>query len=294
MNMIRLLLIGLCIGIANVIPGVSGGTIAVVFNIYNEFVDAISFNLKKLAKNKKFIIPLLLGMLLGVLLFSKIVTILYAHFPTQTDFVFTGLIIGSIPLLFNYLRGDKSVKPSTGKIISIVICIIIGLSVIVGFTLLERKFGGSEISNIALPPITAKLLLIIFIAGIFGAVAMIIPGISGSLIMLIMGVYPIVITSIPSLFNPDTFLHALFLLLPNGVGVIIGLLGGAKLISFLFQKAPQLTYAVILGLLIGSIYSIFPGFSSISGVLQGIACLICLCFGIALAYFGSKYENKSK
>jgi|SRR5574344_773256 putative membrane protein len=292
MNMIRLLLIGLCIGIANVIPGVSGGTIAVIFNIYNEFVDAITFNVKKLIKNWKFIVPLILGMLLGVLLFSKIVTILYSNFPIQTDFVFTGLIIGSIPLLYNYVRGDKSTKVPVKNVILNIIFILVGLAIIIGFTLLEKSIGASEISKVALPEITFKLLLIIFLAGILGAVAMIIPGISGSLIMLIMGVYPIIITCIPSLFNPELFVHALLLLLPNGIGVLIGLLCGAKLISFLFKKAQQYTYSVILGLLLGSIYSIFPGFSSITNVWMGIACVVCLMCGILIAYFGSKYESK--
>ena len=81
MRLFILFLKGIIIGMANVIPGVSGGTIAVVFNIYDEFVNAITLNVKKLWANKKFLIPLLGGMALGVLLFSKFVTILYENFP---------------------------------------------------------------------------------------------------------------------------------------------------------------------------------------------------------------------
>ena len=77
MNMVQLLFIGIAIGMANVIPGVSGSTMAVVFNIYDRFVNAITLNIKKLIENRRFVIPVVGGMALGVLLFSKLITILY-------------------------------------------------------------------------------------------------------------------------------------------------------------------------------------------------------------------------
>lgn len=107
MNFLRLILIGIAIGMANVIPGVSGGTLAVVFNIYDKFVNAITLNLKKLRENWRFIVPLLSGMALGVLIFSKLITILYTNFPVQTNFFFTGLILGSIPMLFLYMAKSE-------------------------------------------------------------------------------------------------------------------------------------------------------------------------------------------
>ncbi len=89
---IRLILIGIIIGMANVIPGVSGGTIAVVFNVYDQFLNAITFNLKKIWKNKRFVIPILSGMALGVLIFSKLISLLYSNFPFQTNCFFTVLL----------------------------------------------------------------------------------------------------------------------------------------------------------------------------------------------------------
>ena len=93
MKMIQLLLIGIAIGMANVIPGVSGSTMAVVFNIYDRFVNAITLNVKKLWENRRFVIPVVGGMALGVLIFSKLITVLYEHFPVQTNYFFTGLIM---------------------------------------------------------------------------------------------------------------------------------------------------------------------------------------------------------
>lgn len=294
MKFIKLFFIGIIVGMANVIPGVSGGTMVVVFNLYDKFVNAITLNVKKLWENKGFLIPLFGGMAMGVLLFSKLITILYTNFPVQTNYAFTGLVMGSIPLLFNYTR-----KKEDGKKMSLLLAVALGICVAAGFALimifahLEGTVDRSVSASI-MPPFSIPLAIRIFIAGIFGAVVMIVPGISGSLIMLIMGVYTIVFSSIPELFNPQHTVHALKLLLPNGAGVLIGLLGGAKLISFLLKKIPNHTYAVILGLLCGSAVTIFPGVSEINSVIKGFACVLCLIGGTALAYFGSRNDMEKE
>lgn len=281
---------------ANVIPGVSGGTLAVVFNIYDRFVNAITYNVKKLWANKRFVGPLISGMALGVLLFSKLITVLYEHFPVQTNFFFTGLIIGSLPMIFaSTVKTDEGKKLSAGKYIGIFICVAAGLSALLFFSYLEGSFDGSTPDmTSALPDFTFKLAMRIFIAGYIGAIAMVIPGISGSLLMLILGVYTIVMKSIPSLFIPSEFFHALSLLLPNGIGVLIGLICGAKLVAWLLKKAPNHTYAVILGLLLGSAVNLFPGFASIQNAGQAIACLLCVIIGAAMAYFSGKLAPADK
>lgn len=292
MNSLVLLLKGIGIGMANVIPGVSGGTLAVVFNIYDAFVNAITLNVKKLWANRKFLVPLLAGMALGVLLFSKLVSVLYGHFPVQTNCFFTGLVLGSIPLIFSYARSIPSGKTgSVPFVISLVLCALAGFAVLLFFSQLEGSVDRTSAAYSILPPLSAALAFRIFIAGVFGAIVMIVPGISGSLIMLIMGVYTIVITSIPALFSPQTFTHALFLLLPNGIGVLLGLLSGARMISFFLKKIPNHTYAVILGLLGGSAVTIFPGAKAFETVPAMLSCLVCLCGGAALAYFSSRSEK---
>lgn len=295
MNMVQLLFIGIAIGMANVIPGVSGSTMAVVFNIYDRFVNAITVNIKKLIENRRFVIPVVGGMALGVLLFSKLITVLYENFPVQTDYFFTGLIIGSIPMLFSFMTKKQDGQKFTAKkTISVVICALAGFAVLIGFGLLGSDVDTAKEMSKSLPQWTFPLALHIFAAGFVGAIAMIIPGISGSLLMLIMGVYPIVMKSIPALFVPSQTLRAFFLLLPNGIGVLAGLLCGAWIVKTFLRIAPNQTYAVIFGLIAGSAIQLFPGIKGISGVLSGIACLLCALTGIFLAYFSSKVTAKEE
>ena len=293
--MVQLLFIGIAIGMANVIPGVSGSTMAVVFNIYDRFVNAITLNIKKLIENRRFVIPVVGGMALGVLLFSKLITVLYENFPVQTDYFFTGLIIGSIPMLFSFMTKKQDGQKFTAKkTISVVICALAGFAVLIGFGLLGSDVDTAKEISKSLPQWTFPLALHIFAAGFVGAIAMIIPGISGSLLMLIMGVYPIVMKSIPAPFVPSQTLRAFFLLLPNGIGVLAGLLCGAWIVKTFLRIAPNQTYAVIFGLIAGSAIQLFPGIKGISGVLSGIACLLCALTGIFLAYFSSKVTAKEE
>ena len=276
MNIIYVLVIGMVIGMANVIPGVSGGTMAVVFNIYDKFVNAITLNLKKLKENWKFLVPLLGGMALGILVFSKIIEKLYNAFPVQTNYFFTGLIIGSIPMLVKYMLGKNNKKliaegkmdasadkPMTVKYgIVLFICFAVGLALILTFDYLSSVYGT--------------------------------PVKDTSFLMLIFGVWQIIIGAIPCVLKPSTCIHAILLLLPNGIGVIIGILLGAKLISILLKKVPGLTYAVIVGLIVGSAYTLFPGFSEIHSAGRAIGCVITLCAGIALAFFSSVVTEPKK
>lgn len=290
MDIIRIFLIGLVIGMANVIPGVSGSTMAVVFNIYDKFVNAITLNVKKLVQNRRFVVPIVCGMALGVLIFSKLITVLYDNFPVQTNYFFTGLILGSLPMLFVFMtKTPKGEKLSLKRTLLIVLFATLGLLAILIFSSFEGKVDAADTISKELPAWTFPLAVKIFVAGILGAVAMIIPGISGSLLMLMMGVYPIVMKSIPSLFSPDTFFHALILLLPNGIGVLIGLLCGAWIVKTLLKIAPNLTYAVIFGLLVGSAIHLCPKVSEISGAAMAVGSVLSLVIGALMAFFSSKF-----
>ncbi|MBP5442238.1 MAG: DUF368 domain-containing protein [Treponema sp.] len=288
-EVIKTFLIGCAVGMGNVIPGVSGSTIAVVFGIYDKFINAITLNFKKLWANRKFVIPMILGMVLGVFAFSKVVSYLYTHFPTQTNYAFTGLIIGSIPLLVSLMtKQKKGEKKSFWYIFSLVVCVAAGIAIIYLFSILEGNVDKNTPEFTVLPELSAGLAVRIFLAGLLGALAMVTPGISGSLLMLILGVYSIVISAIGKLLEPESFVHAFLLLLPNGIGVLIGVLAGAKLIGILLKKVPGQSYAVILGLLLGSAVFMFPGFAGFTsaGIIAGS--ILSFVGGVALAYFGSK------
>lgn len=297
LEFIKTFVIGIFVGIANVIPGVSGGTLVVVFNVYDKFVNAITLNVKKLLKNWKFVVPVFLGMGAGILIFSKVITKLFENFPGPTNFFFTGLILGSIPLLINYTFKRTNNNPekvehfSALQITGLILSILAGLLLILLFAKFQTKFDKNSIINLTeLPEISTSLILKLFIGGILGAIAMIIPGISGSLIMLILGIYTVIISAVSGLTSGDTFIHAAILLIPAGIGMLVGLFAGAKIISILIEKIPNYTYAVILGLIAGSAIVIFP-YDSCNTLMNGVAGILCLNAGFALAFFSTKFSD---
>lgn len=291
MKYLILVLKGIAIGIANIIPGVSGGTIAVVFNIYDELVNSITPNIKRLWGKRGFLAPLIFGMAAGILLFSKAVDFLYTNFPLQTDAVFVGLIIGSVPLIVKYARqGLDFGRITTGKRLSFILCALAGFAVLVFFFMIQGRYQKGA-SPAVLPSVTPLLMLRLLVAGFAGAVAMIIPGISGSLVMLILGMYTTVVTAISALFSSGTALRALSILVPAGIGIVAGLLCGARLISILLKSVPNHTYFVILGLLAGSVVTLFP--VSLGGDWNSITvttCALCVLAGAAISYFCSRTE----
>ena len=163
MEALKILLIGAVIGMADVIPGVSGSTMAVVFNIYDRFVNAITINIKKLYKNRRFVVPLILGMAAGVLVFSKLISYLYENFPVQTNSFFTGLIAGSIPLLYSLtVKKEEGIEFSFQKKLSLILCALAGLVLLLFVSGLEgNKDAAAGITN-ELPELTLPLMLLLF------------------------------------------------------------------------------------------------------------------------------------
>ena len=106
MEFLKLILKGIVLGVANVIPGVSGGTMAVVFNLYDRIIDLISPDLKKIFRSWKFWLPLAAGMGIGIIVFSKVITALLGRHPIPTTYFFIGLILGSIPLIVRKMRTE--------------------------------------------------------------------------------------------------------------------------------------------------------------------------------------------
>jgi putative membrane protein len=287
---------GIVLGIANVIPGVSGGTMAVVFNVYDKLIGVITFNIKKILSEWKFWVPLLAGIIAGIILFSKLITFLFLNYPAPTKCFFIGIILGSIPLIYN-----KAKKPgSTFMPISGSISAIVGLLVILCMVFVQPGGKTLDFSQISFPGI-----VFLFAAGMVSAIAMIIPGISGSFMLLAMGVYSVIIGAVSGLTQPvsvfiegnhniistfSTLQQPLLILIPFGIGVVAGLLVGAALVRVLIKKAPLQTYGAILGLITGSILVIYPraGFSGVSIV---IASLVCLLFGAGLSLLFSHAEG---
>lgn len=222
MEIIKLIGIGVILGAANVIPGVSGGTLAVVFNIYDRLIHVITLDIKKILKEWKFILPLIIGMGLGIILFSKLITFLFAHYPTQTNWFFIGIILGSIPMI--YKRFDSAAKKNPSGRLGGILCAVVALVIMAVMTYTDI----SEAGNVIQTEFTVGLAIKLFIGLAFAAIAMIIPGISGSFLMLVVGIYSTIIAAVADLNIP--------LLIPGALGAIAGLLVGAGLLVSLWQR----------------------------------------------------------
>ena len=280
MDFIRLIVIGVILGVANVIPGVSGGTLAVVFNIYDRLISVITLNVKKILSEWKFILPLVVGMGLGIILFSKAITFLFENYPVQTNWFFIGIILGSIPMIVKRLMvAGKTSSSETGKIpVSAIVCGVLALAVMAIMTYANVAESGAPIQTELTPLLAVKLLVGLACA----TIAMIIPGISGSFLMLVVGVYSTVIAAISDFNIP--------LLIPAVIGGVIGLLGGAKLVRVLMEKVPAQTYGAIMGLVLGSILVIFPGFG---GFVTLATSLLAAAVGFVVSFFAGREKIES-
>ena len=276
MKILKLILAGIVIGVANVIPGVSGGTMAVVFGIYDELIGVISFNIKQIFSKWRFWLPLGLGMGIGIIAFSKIVTFLFEHFPVQTQYFFVGIVLGSIPLILK--RTSLALKKENlGNWISA----LVGLVIMLLMVFINTDSMVSIIQTELTFGLGAKLL----VGGALAAFAMIIPGISGSFLMVILGVYSTIIAAISDFNLPVICVVA--------VGVIIGIFAGAKGVQVLLNKVPNQTYGAIFGLVIGSVFAILPFRETASFFVDGkilgfVIALVCAAAGFVLAFFSGK------
>lgn len=250
LSIIRIFGIGVFIGIANVVPGVSGGTIAVICNVYDKLVILSSFNLKQIRRIWKDILSLTLGIGAGILLFAKLMTILYTAYPVQTSFFFLGIILGSIPFLYQKIRTilmDEVSGRSTRCVSAVtVLCTVLGCALMLWMFFLKR--GGVYAPMVVTVDSAAALKRAVW--GVLAAAAMLLPGISGSFVLVVLGAYQTVLQAVAG-FNMQV-------LLPFGFGVLVGLIVAARLITMVFEKFPAQMYGFILGLVAGSMLYLYP------------------------------------
>ena len=220
---IKNLLVGLALGTANIIPGVSGGTIAMTMGIYERLIGIASNIFKDLKKNIMFLLPIGIGMVLAILLLSKVINYSLENYEFQTVFFFVGLILGGLPFLFK-----KVTKKSIG--VKNVMISVICFALVFSLTFLNE---GNNVVN--LDAITFSLLIKLFIVGIIAAATMVIPGISGSFILMLLGYYKPIVETISNLTNFDLLIHNGLVLGTFGIGIIVGIVVISKIIEFLFS-----------------------------------------------------------
>ena len=248
---------GIFIGIANVIPGVSGGTMAVSLGIYDKLIGAISNLLKDWKKSASVLLPILLGCGIGIIGFTYAIEYLLSNHTYVTCMAFVGLILGGIPILLRSMGETmRSQKASIG--ISGIAMFLILFVVCVGLPFLNS--GEEVLKTLEATPGT---MITLFFIGVIASATMVIPGVSGSMVMMILGYYYGIIDTIKNfveslrMFDMAGLVHGFSLLFPFGIGVLLGIFLIAKLITFLFEQYGVQTYCGILGLIAASPFAIF-------------------------------------
>ncbi|WP_144450900.1 DUF368 domain-containing protein [Halalkalibacter nanhaiisediminis] len=259
------------IGVTDLIPGVSGGTIALLLGIYQSLVASINGLLTKdWKKSILFLLPIGLGIGIALITVSRLIEWLLVEHPQPTFFFFLGLIIGIIPTLLKDINYKQSFRSSHYVLLALA-AVLVAVTVFV-----KDNELAAVMSELTLGDYT-----LLFFAGWLASSAMILPGVSGSFMLLLLGMYPTVINAL-STFNIPVIITV-------GLGVAIGLILTSKLISFLLTTYKTSTYAVMIGFVIGSMVVIYPGIAS-NGLLLFVSILTFLV-GIVVATLLSRVEK---
>ena len=245
MNLFKDILRGVVIGIANAIPGVSGGTMMVSMGIYDKLIYSVTHLFKQPVKSIKTLLPYFIGMAIGIVGLAFAIVAMFEHIPFQTCMLFIGLILGGVPILTGHLKGVRF------NLSHAVVFLIFFGSII-----LLQIFGGHGSDGaLTVTPISLFKLVLV---GIVAAATMVIPGVSGSMMLMTMGYYYPVIGSVKDFitalvaFDAPKIIHICMILIPFGIGVVVGIFAVAKLIEMLMDKYEALTYCGIMGLVVAS------------------------------------------
>src|SRR5690625_1084200 len=252
---------GMVMGVSDVVPGVSGGTIAVILGFYDRLIAAINgLFTRQWKKQLNFLIPLVIGVALAIFSFSRVMNWLLAHYEQPTYYFFLGLIIGILPYLF---RESEAKTTFTWYHI---LLLLLGV-LLISFLPLNPDEGA------IIEQKTFSTYLLLFFSGFIASAAMILPGISGSFVLVVIGVYKTVIHAL-STFD----LKVIFVV---SFGIALGIITMSKIIHYFLKQYRIATFAFIIGLVIGSVFVIFPGWTT--SVSQLIICVGVFAVGLITA-----------
>ena len=253
---IRNFLNGSIYGMTLIVPGVSATIFAVILGFYDELIGAINHFSKNYRKNARYLSVFALGIAAGAVVFSSVALYLLAEFSFPTMLFFMGLLLGIVPFTASKAKGTAP-KPAPREIALAVVSFaaLLALSQIVNTAGMHPADAASAMN--------AALVFYVFIAGAINGATLVIPGLSGAFILLIMGLYPLIIQSVSSvgyfigdLSNLLLLQDIAVVLLPFGIGALIGCLGMARLMEKLMRDYHESVYAVILGLVLGSVVTL--------------------------------------
>ena len=277
---------GAVIGVSNIIPGVSGGTMAVSMGIYDRVIYAVNNLFKQFKKNFRDLLPIIIGVLIGLFAFAALIGNLLGTKSSEipmtrlpTNFAFIGLILGGLPAIY------KRVNMKSARIPGVILFLIF-LALVVVLPLLNPPEARTVDHSIG-------TILLMIPLGAIASSTMVVPGISGSMILMLLGYYNPVINAMNDLRGGDW--SSLAILAPYAIGLLVGIVFIAKLMNFLLKKHAALTFSAIFGLVIGSPVALLMQNREcfqIATAGNWIISIVCLVIGFAVAWFMSTLDKK--
>ncbi len=264
--LVSVLFRGMCVGGTMLVPGVSGGSMAMILGIYDKLVSSVSSFFKHKKESAVFLALFCAGAAVGMVLFARPLLALIDKFPMPMMYLFIGAVLGGVPLIYKE-AGIKKISWS------VILYVIIGIAFVMLFELIpatESALAGKGLVQV----------IVMVAAGIFAAVALILPGISISYVLLLMGIYDTVMEAIGTL--------QIVPLIPMGIGLVLGIILTTKLLETAMTRCPVPTYMIILGFILGSVIQVFPG---IPQGLEWLSCVLAFGAGYLIIYLISRAES---
>ena len=243
---LSLILKGIVLGTSFILPGVSGGVLSVVMGIYDKLIEAVSHFYESWANFKKyfnFLFFLGVGGIISVLILTNVIEFALNKIPVITILLFVGLIVGGVPQLFNKIKNEVSF----GNIL--LMFIGIGLLVIMSFT---TGGAGNQVIDTSLIS-----MIKMFGIGVLSSATIVIPGVSGSFLLMVIGYYEPLLRIVNEITSFTNLYNNIIVMIPLGIGLVLGAILIARVIDFCLKKYPVKTYYVIIGFVIASIIEVF-------------------------------------
>lgn len=256
------MLAGLLIGMGIVLPGVSGGVIAVILNVYDKIIFSVNNFFENKKENGIFLAKIIVSIIIGAIISAKLLTYFFDKYSVEMSYLFIGLVLGTIPLIVKTYK-EKSDK-QLNYLVIIVVMLLSGI--------LSIFLNGDTIS-------AEESFFNLFLSGVLFILGKVIPGLSSSVLLTMIGRYDLLLSvfSNPIEFLVSNFSDFIIILF----GILIGFIVSMKIITYLLKKYYSLTYSVIIGFVIGSVVSLYPNEVSFVGIMFFLIGLI-LSFGIPL------------
>ena len=248
---------GIAIGAGAILPGISSGVLCVIFGIYEKLLDSILNFFKNPKQNIKFLLPIIIGVAIGVILFSQILNYLLYKYTIQTKSIFIGLILGSIPSLIKQV--NKREKFKIKNLFVMILTFALGIIMV----LIEN--------NIKIVDLQSVKFIYLVLTGFFMSIGVVVPGVSSTVILMLMGVYTLYLQSVANIYFP--------VLIPMGIGLIFGGLIFMKVTKMLLDRFYVSSLYGIIGFSIGSTFVLLP---EIMNIYDGIIFVISVICGIMI------------